>query len=641
MAGDATPGMADSTQGGTARVSEQRVLDGLEEFGLERIESGLARAYLDSMGVAEPTNRFLRERVEGVSTATARSVSRSVVGRESPSLLDILRVFELSVSEADRQVNGVYYTPEPVVEYIVDEAVSGDDTVCDPACGGGAFLLEATKRLHNGTGKSVTDVLERNVYGVDVLEDNVRKSRLVLLLYAVSQGEDPEAVEFNLARSDSLRLDWAAEFPAVASGGFDAVVGNPPYVRIQQQSDATKTHILDEYETVREGNFNTYIPFVELSLRLLDGDGIAGLITPLNYFTTLTGEGLRRFLQENRYVRKVVDFGEILLFDDALTYTAITFLDTSRRSQLEYVRVREESAVDSLPAQEPIAINYSSLDPEKWRLLDEREYGNVETIESYRRLDRIANIHTGIATLKDDVYTVFADPTRDGYYTTELDGSEYRIEPGICRELVKISSVDDAADLDENSRRVIFPYRAVPTQEPLDTDGYRVDHEVIPPAALAERYPEAFEYLTAARDVLATRENGGGADYDPWYRYGRKQGIEFTGERLYIPTYSDGPQFMRHGNGAALFCNGYAVFPDSEAIEVLDSVLNSVVMDYYMKKTSKDIRGNYQCYQKNFIRTFSVPEFDPEERAFLRRETDQERIDEFLVEAYGIDIDRY
>ncbi|SDG11657.1 N-6 DNA Methylase [Halorientalis regularis] len=630
--------MANLTQEDTADISKQRVLNGLQEFGLEKIESGLTKAYLDSVNMQNTSNRFLRRHTEEVSTQEARKISKSILNRESPSLVDILRVFELSVNEEDRQLNGVYYTPEAIVEYIVEETVSGDDTVCDPACGGGAFLLEATKRIHRSTNKSAVEVLQENIYGVDIIEDNIRKSKVILLLYAVSQGEDPEKVEFNISQTDSLRLDWQAEFPMLMSQGFDAVVGNPPYVKIQQQSTETKEHILAEYETVREGNFNTYIPFVELSIRLLDDDGISGLITPLNYFTTLTGEGLRRYLQDNKYVRKVVDFGEILLFEDALTYTAITFLDKKRKSQLEYIRIRDESVLGSLSEQDSISINYSSLNPEKWRLLDEEEYQNISIIESYRRLDEIANIHTGIATLKDDVYTVFADSTHDGYYTTELDGNEYLIEPDICRELVKISTVDDDEELEENKRRIIFPYQKVSTQVSLDMNGHRVEYDIIPPERLSKQYPKTFEYLEDARDVLATREKGGGADYEPWYKYGRKQGIEFTGERLYIPTYSDGPQFMHHSNGEALFCNGYAVFPKREDIEILDKVLNSTVMDYYMKKTSKDIQGDYQCYQKNFIRTFSIPDLDSEEKDFLRTEKEQNQIDEFLIDKYGINI---
>lgn len=638
MVGSTTLDMANLTQEDTANISKQRVLNGLQEFGLEKIESGLTKAYLDSVNMENTSNRFLRKHIEEVSTQEAREISKSILNRESPSLVDILRVFELSVNEEDRQLNGVYYTPEPIVEYIVEETVSGDDTVCDPACGGGAFLLEATKRIHRSTNKSAVGVLEQNIYGVDIIEDNIRKSKIILLLYAVSQGEDPEKVEFNVSQTDSLRLDWQAEFPMLMSQGFDAVVGNPPYVKIQHQSAETKEHILAEYETVREGNFNTYIPFVELSIRLLDDDGISGLITPLNYFTTLTGEGLRRYLQDNKYVRKVVDFGEILLFEDALTYTAITFLDKKRKSQLEYIRVRDESVLGSLAEQDSISINYSSLNPEKWRLLDEEEYQNIRIIESYRRLDEIANIHTGIATLKDDVYTVFADSTHDGYYTTELDGSKYLIESDICRELVKISTVDDDEELEENKRRIIFPYQKVSTQVSLDMNGHRVEYEIIPPEKLSKQYPKAFEYLEDARDILSTREKGGGADYEPWYKYGRKQGIEFTGERLYIPTYSDGPQFMYHSNGEALFCNGYAVFPKREDIEILDKVLNSTVMDYYMKKTSKDIQGDYQCYQKNFIRTFSIPDFDSEEKDFLRTEEEQNQVDEFLIDKYGINI---
>lgn len=618
--------------------SRARVLDALAEFGLDRIEAGLARAYLDDLGVGVPANRFLADLIDSVAAADARLIARELVDRESPSLVDILRVFELSVPEADRELNGVYYTPGSIVEYIVAETVGQGDRVCDPACGGGAFLLEATDRLYRTTDRPVVDLLEAHVYGADLFANNVRQSKILLLLYALSRGEDPEYVEFNLVEADSLRLDWGETFPAVESGGFDAVVGNPPYVRIQHQSAPTKEYLLDAYETVESGNFNTYIPFVELAVQLVSTDGSVGYITPLNYFTTLTARDLRAFLQENAYVRKIVDFGELLLFEDANTYTAITFLDQHRKGQFEYVRVPDKSAVDALADLEPITINYSSLDPEKWRLLDDPAYEAINTIESYRPLDRIADIHTGVATLKDEVYTLVAEERNGEYYTIPFDGEEYRVERDLCRELVKISAVSDPSALVDNRRRIICPYRTADRADSGVAKTHRVEHEVIPPEDLAATYPRAHEYFEAARDVLATRENGAGADYEPWYKYGRKQGIGFVGERLYTPTFSDGPQFVYHDSEGALFANGYAVFPREENAAVLDAVLNSGVMDYYMRKTSKDIRGDYQCYQKNFLRRFSVPTFTPEEREHLRSASD-ERVDAFLAEKYGLHIE--
>ncbi|RDZ50940.1 hypothetical protein C5B91_21245, partial [Haloferax sp. Atlit-10N] len=197
--------------------------------------------------------------------------------------------------------------------------------------------------------------------------------------------------DFNIIQADALRQDWNDAFPEIANdGGFDVIVGNPPYINIQTMDEKTKEHVLDQYDTVQSGNFNTYIPFIELGIELINEGGKVGYILPLNYFTTLTREDLREYLQTGKYVSEIVDFGDTLLFDDALTYTAISIFSKSSKSSFDYMKVDSVDDLNNLPDRDFIDIKYSSIDSEKWRLLDEDEFGNIRKIESFRPLDEVS-----------------------------------------------------------------------------------------------------------------------------------------------------------------------------------------------------------------------------------------------------------
>ena len=88
----------------------------------------------------------------------------------------------------------------------------------------------------------------------------------------------------------------------------------------------------------------------------------------------------------------------------------------------------------------------------------------------------------------------------------------------------------------------------------------------------------------------------------------------------------------------AVFCNGYAVFEHKDIdILVLQKVLNSSLMHFYVQCTSYPIEGGFWCYQKQFIQDFSIPFFSAEDLAFLQAETNQKAIDHFLCLKYGID----
>jgi hypothetical protein len=154
--------------------------------------------------------------------------------------------------------------------------------------------------------------------------------------------------------------------------------------------------------------------------------------------------------------------------------------------------------------------------------------------------------------------------------------------------------------------------------------------------------------LLSAKTELITRDKGK-VEYPEWFAYARTQGLNFFGKKLLTPTFSAEPRFLLEQDDNALFCNGYAIYLISEQtlftnieqqldLSVLGKILNSRVMDYYIKRTSVSIEGGYPCYQKNFIELFGIPIFTDKEISFLKKEESKKKIDDFLIKKYGIDI---
>ena len=225
------------------------------------------------------------------------------------------------IKPEDRKVNGTVYTPDYIVKYIVNNTIKGNVKVCDPSCGSGTFLVQAIEKIHKDTKKPITTIIENNVFGSDVLDYSIRRTKIILSLLALSYGEDKKKIKFNLICKDSLTSNWDKEFPKIfrtenekdafgtSINGFDAVIGNPPYVRIQDFSKSTKKAIIERWGKITKGNFNLHFPFFALGVRLLKKEGKLGYISPNNYFTSLAAEPLRKYLQQNNLLSRILDFG--------------------------------------------------------------------------------------------------------------------------------------------------------------------------------------------------------------------------------------------------------------------------------------------------------------------------------------------
>lgn len=222
--------------------------------------------------------------------------------------------------------------------------------IVDPACGSGVFLVMAfdyMKAELTRVNDKITDlrggaadlfdpdseILTNNLFGVDVNAESIEIAKLSLWVKTAKRGKPLDSLGANLKVGDSLTEDsnfaylnhaftWSTAFPDVfAEGGFDIVLGNPPYVRMELLK-AMKPYLEKRFEVVSD-RADLYCYFFERGLKLLKPGGRLGYISSSTFFKTGSGRPLRNFIRENATIETVVDFGDLQIFEGVTTYPAI------------------------------------------------------------------------------------------------------------------------------------------------------------------------------------------------------------------------------------------------------------------------------------------------------------------------------
>ncbi|MFP9097757.1 class I SAM-dependent DNA methyltransferase [Flavobacterium sp. RHBU_24] len=539
---------------------------------------------------------------------------------------DLIELFEFVISPSDRIINGAIYTPSQIREYIVEQAFNKEGMnlphakIADIACGCSGFLFTAAKELKVRTGNTYEFIFKNQIYGLDIQEYSVTRSKLLLSILAITEGEEIEDFHFNIHQGDALIFNWVNHYTDF--DGFQIIVGNPPYVCARNLEDAIKEN-LQNWSVCNSGNPDLYIPFFQIGYEILTENGILGYITMNTFFKSLNGRALRRYFEDNNTSIKIIDFGTLQIFKSKSTYTCICFLEKTEQTYIEYYKSTEKEFPNNI--NQYTRINYQNLDAKKGWNLNKNEI--ISRIESTGKpFGELYKTRHGIATLRNDLY-IFNPVGEDDDFFYLQNGSLFPIEKSICRDILNSNRLSRNIDLNNAIEKVIFPYTDEEKPKVLG-EGY-----------LKEQYPYAYKYLTKKKLELAKRDKGKGK-YDEWFAFGRTQSLEKVGNKLFFPKYSDQtPSYLLSTDNNLMFYNGQAVIGHSEEeMLLIKKIMESRIFWFYIQTSSKPYSSNYFSLNGTYIKNFGIPEFSTNEIDFMLQESDKNVVDEFLEDYYKVSI---
>ena len=538
---------------------------------------------------------------------------------------ELIELFEFVISPADRIINGAIYTPQKIRTFIIFEAFEkinsiGDQIkISDISMGCGGFLFNASMELKNRTGKTYSEIFKNNIFGLDIQEYSVNRTKLLLSLLALHAGEDIIEFDFNLFQGDSLDFNWSSKFDNFI--GFNIILGNPPYVCARNLETETKEK-LKNWEVCKSCNSDLYIPFFQIAIENLTENGILGFITMNSFFKSLNGRALRDYFRRKELAISIIDFGSEQIFKSKNTYTCICFIENLKQDFILYT----QSESKKLKGEQTFKkINYGVLNSKKgWNLKDNKTISKIESTGI--PFGELYQTRHGIATLKNDIY-IFRPVDEDDDFFYLQNGSFYRIEKGICKSIVNSNKLSREISLNKLKEKVIFPYDQKDKPRLLDEK------------LLKEKFPEAYKYLHNKRKILAERDKGKG-NYENWFAFGRTQSLEKIKNKMFFPKYSDRtPNFIVNSDDDLLFYNGLAVVGSSEAeMRIIKKIMESNIFWYYIKTTSKPYSSDYYSLNGNYIKNFGVCELTDKEKIFLISETDQKILNDFFEDKYELKV---
>lgn len=425
---------------------------------------------------------------------------------------------EIDKTKTKRKKDGVFYTPKYITKYIVDNTVgklclekkealqlSEDDytidkkrqkkttqaltdklneyrnwllqlTICDPACGSGAFLNQALDFLiteHRyidelqaklfGDALVLSDVegsiLENNLFGVDINEESVEIAKLSLWLRTAQPNRKLNDLNSNIKCGNSLIDDvavagdkvfnWKSEFKGVFdNGGFDVIVGNPPYVfardnfKQEEKDFYVKNYVSAKYQ------INTYLLFIEKTVQILKEKGINGLIIPNAWLMVYSGEGLRKYLLDTCKISQIINL-EGYSFESANVETVILIAEKENTKGQNEIKIYLNNGTEFYLSHSKIQSDFSQNEGHEFKVFSDNDSDsfNTKISENTEILDNLVEVKAGLQAYEKDKgepkQTEEDVKNRPYDYTYKFDDDTFKYLDGkdVCRNYVSWSGL--------------------------------------------------------------------------------------------------------------------------------------------------------------------------------------------------------
>lgn len=498
--------------------------------------------------------------------------------------------------------------------------------IVDPACGSGVFLIMAFDYLKAELGRvndkiadlqgkdqhiqdlidPDSEILTNNLFGVDVNSESIEIAKLSLWIKTARRGKVLDSLSGNLRVGDSLIEDsnfayldhaftWETAFPGVfAEGGFDVVLGNPPYVRMEHLK-ALKPYLEKRYEVVSD-RADLYCYFFERGLRLLKPGGRLGFISSNTFFKTGSGKPLRGYLLREATIEGVVDFGDLQIFEGVTTYPAILTMKRGAAPKGHDLRFWK---VEALPENNFQATWEKAAGPYPQAALGA---GSWELENPALRALR-DKIRKGKKTLKD----VYGAPCRG--VVTGLNGAF----------VIDSTTKERLCTQDPRSAELLKPFL-----EGKDLKRWRAEPRglwliYIPKNRIEiDDYPAIRDWLLPFKTALEGR-----ATKQEWFELQQAQEAyapHFAAPKISYPHFNDTRNFLFEPLGAFSNDKSYLIPSDDRALLAL---LNSRVLWFMLSSMSPPVRGGFHELRVQYVEKMPIPAWNDSARAELAAASEQ------------------
>jgi adenine-specific DNA-methyltransferase len=427
------------------------------------------------------------------------------------------------------------------------------------------------------------------------------------------QGKASATLLGNLALINEAggQTELTASVPKEIDSGFDIVIGNPPYIRIQtlkQKDPDIVAFYKSHYDSAAKGNYDIYVVFIEAGLRLLKSDGHLAYICPHKFFNSQYGEPLRQVISGGRHLRHVVHFGDQQVFPGATIYTCLLFLSRSQSADCRVVRADDLEAWKQSFTSVEGRLPADTITKAEWNLAVGRGSDMYAALAAMPvKLGDVAEIFVGLQTSADTVF-LFKDCRLSSRKLTtvrskELD-EDVEIESALLKPVVRSGEL--GRYWASPSALVLFPYERA--------DG---SFRLISAERMAKQFPASWAYLKRNKTLLAGREHGKFAETGWWQLYPKNLDL-WEQAKIMLP-YMTTDLSAYYDSGGTYFVNvttggfGITAHRSGVNLEWMTVFLNSQLLDWFLKKVSTTFHGGYFAANKQFLVQLPIAKSTPAE----------------------------
>lgn len=563
-----------------------------------------------------------------------------------------------SESPSKRKQDGVFYTPQYITKYIVENTVGrlcmekkqllninepeyfSDQrrqlqtkmrlldqlqqyrewllqiTILDPACGSGAFLNAALQFLMaehklidemeaKVTGSTIVfqdvenSILEHNLYGVDINEESVEIAKLALWLRTAKPHRKLNSLNQNIKCGNSLisdpaiagekAFDWQKEFPQVfEKGGFDVVIGNPPYVQLQSMGTMSDVYAQCGFETYNK-SADLYCLFTERGYNLLKEGGIQSFIMPNKWMLVSYGKELRKFMAKTD-LQQILNFGDIQFFEGAATIVCIfvTRKASEHNNDVLALSLNKKTYHGDFLNEVPNQLaSYpaETFGESEWIIQPKVHFEILKKMQKGTTLKEMPiSINYGIKTGYNDAFFI------DGATRERLIGEDPK-----SAELIKplLRGRDLQAWYASNDGQyLINPHNGIPKKNipPINIEDFQ---------AIKKHLNKFFDKLSKRGDKGLTPYNLRSCDYLEEFS---KPKIMYSEITAFFPFVFD---------DSGLMCNNKIFFitanDDSVNLKFITAILNSKLCKLWIWYNCPELQGGTREIRKVYFENFRIP----------------------------------